>query len=177
MTPFILQPFPGHNSCRDFSLCGKISRENNICKINYELTGPLASLRIPSPTTTTERRDKLWQKTCFEMFWKTPEDSNYWELNLSPTGHWNVYAFNDYRKGMQQEKKICGITMASHRTPVQLTIDLTIELSPLLPHVTLLDLGINAILEHDDQTKSFWALAHGTDKPDFHQQKYFPICL
>ena len=31
-----------------------------------------------------------------------------------------------------------------------------------------LAIGLSAILEEEDGTKSYWALAHPPDKPDFH---------
>ena len=30
------------------------------------------------------------------------------------------------------------------------------------------ELGLSAVLEEKDGTKSYWALAHPTEKPDFH---------
>ncbi len=34
-------------------------------------------------------------------------------------------------------------------------------------------LGLSAVLEEKDGTKSYWALAHGGEKPDFHD----PVCF
>jgi hypothetical protein len=34
-------------------------------------------------------------------------------------------------------------------------------------------LGLSAVLEEKDGTKSYWALAHGADKPDFHLRDCF----
>ena len=34
-------------------------------------------------------------------------------------------------------------------------------------------LGLSAVLEEKDGTKSYWALAHAADKPDFHDAGCF----
>jgi hypothetical protein len=40
------------------------------------------------------------------------------------------------------------------------------------------ELGVSAILEEKDGTKSYWALAHPTgDKPDFHDRACFAAHL
>jgi len=33
--------------------------------------------------------------------------------------------------------------------------------------------GLSAVIEESDGTKSYWALAHGSDKPDFHDPDCF----
>jgi hypothetical protein len=38
-------------------------------------------------------------------------------------------------------------------------------------------LGLSAVLEEQDGTKSHWALAHGGDKPDFHDPACFTASL
>jgi hypothetical protein len=35
------------------------------------------------------------------------------------------------------------------------------------------DLGLSAVLEEKDGTKSYWALAHPAEKPDFHARNCF----
>ncbi|MGH6786431.1 MAG: GIY-YIG nuclease family protein, partial [Novosphingobium sp.] len=48
-----------------------------------------------------ERRDGLWQSTCFELFLMCP-DGRYFEFNLSPSTEWALYAFDSYRTGMRR---------------------------------------------------------------------------
>ena len=42
------------------------------------------------------RRDRLWEETCLELFLGEEGSERYWEFNLSPAGHWNVYRFEFY---------------------------------------------------------------------------------
>jgi hypothetical protein len=42
---------------------------------------------------------------------------------------------------------------------------------------TTWELGLSAVLEENDGTKSYWALAHPGDKPDFHAPGCFAARL
>ena len=57
----------------------------------------LSTLVLPSPLDDGPqhgtRRDGLWKATCFEAFLALPNQSRYWEINLSPNGDWAVYSF------------------------------------------------------------------------------------
>ena len=39
------------------------------------------------------------------------------------------------------------------------------------------DLGLSVVLEERDGTKSYWALEHASDKPDFHASDCFAAKL
>ena len=39
------------------------------------------------------------------------------------------------------------------------------------------DIGLTAVIEEEDGTKSYWALAHGAGPPDFHNPACFDYCL
>jgi len=53
-----------------------------------------------------KRADELWKATCFEAFIKNPNSKEYWELNIAPSGAWNFYYFSDYKKDMQEERRV-----------------------------------------------------------------------
>ena len=61
------------------------------------------------PADMPARRDRLWEETCFEFFLAVKNSPRYWEFNLSPAGHWNVYRFADYRQGMQEEPAFASL--------------------------------------------------------------------
>jgi hypothetical protein len=52
----------------------------------------LSTLVLPSPLEDGpqhgHRKDGLWTATCFEAFLALPDQSRYWEINLSPNGDW-----------------------------------------------------------------------------------------
>jgi hypothetical protein len=46
---------------------------------------------------------------------------------------------------------------------------------PELARAGHIDAGLAAVLESDDGSLSYWALAHGGEKPDFHDPASFAL--
>jgi hypothetical protein len=68
---------------------------------DYIVGEPPEALCLPAAVTPA-RVDGLWQRTCFELFLRRPDESGYCEFNFSPSGEWAAYRFDDYRAGMSQ---------------------------------------------------------------------------
>ena len=100
---FSLQPFSPIGPPLNFKITGHITRRSRQLAIRYDLRGDLAELVIPAPADLPARRHGLWEETCFEFFLGVKDSPRYWEFNLSPAGHWNVYRFAGYRQGMAEE--------------------------------------------------------------------------
>lgn len=128
---FTLSPFGMDPDRTGFQISGQIRRQRRMLTLHYRLQGPLAELEIPTLTTTPLRRNHLWKKTCFECFIGTAELSNYWEINLAPAGHWNIYHFNDYRKGMREKPAYKTLPMRAHARADVFEIRCDIDLAPI----------------------------------------------
>ena len=107
--------------------------------------------------------------TCFETFLGADGESAYREWNFAPSGEWAAYDFIAYREGR---------TDADAASPyVRIEDNLTwwaLGATIAVPAGPRWQLGLSAILEEKDGTKSYWALAHPDgDKPDFHD----PVCF
>ena len=119
-----------------------------------------------------ERQDNLWKHTCFEAFFAKPDSEQYWELNVAPSGHWNLYQFDAYRSGGREEPE------ASHRqrpgnTMIRCCCGISLNLAPWWTEPRLPELAITAVLETSTGALSYWALQHPGDKPDFHDRRSF----
>lgn len=116
------------------------------------------------------RIDELWRTTCFEAFLRAQGVEAYREWNFAPSGSWGAYDFNSRRAGMTQAE---GASPPYIRTEDNLTwwaLGATIALDAQTPW----QLGLSAVLEEKDGTKSYWALAHpNPEKPDFHDPDCF----
>ena len=124
MIVFNLHPFTGRDP-GGVNIQGAIERTPQALVLSIVLHGNLGDLVLPDGTERT-RCDNLWKSTCFEMFWAEEGRKNYWELNLAPNGAWNVYAFPDYRTGMNRENRVGEPpTNTEHTTD---TFSLTAEL-------------------------------------------------
>jgi hypothetical protein len=125
--------------------------------------------RIP-PATAPTRADELWKTTCFELFVNSQGGEGYFEFNFSPSTQWAAYSFTGYRDGM------ADLPIASPLIePVEDGTRAWVDLSglPRGPWRA----SLSAVIEETDGTKSYWALAHPAEKPDFHHPDCFVLEL
>lgn len=145
----------------------------------YSLGGELSNLSIPA-TLPPGQADRLWEHTCFEAFVGVVGSRAYREFNFSPSGQWAVYDFSGYRdrdESIVPAANIPNITV--RRSPDRLELD--VALAPaLLPDAlagATFQLGLSAVIEATDGSRSYWALAHPAAQPDFHHRGAFALML
>jgi hypothetical protein len=157
-----LQLFPHPSTPRpDLTLEVEVRRAGDLLSLEYRLGGAVMSVRWPEPQPR-ERADGLWRATCFEAF-VGDEEGGYVEVNLSPSGGWAAYAFDGYREGMRDLDVPPPVAAVRHAAQAfALTADVN------LPDGAGPRLGLSAVIEALDGSISYWALAHPSDKPDFH---------
>lgn len=145
-------------------------RAERVLSLEYVLAGPVDGVWRPE-TAARVRTDGLWQATCFEAFVRT-EAGGYVEYNLSPSGAWAAYRFDGYREGMR-ELELPAPFIVTRSAPGQfvLTADVT------LPEDAAGAAGLAAAIRGVDGVIGYWALAHPSDKPDFHHPDSFALDL
>jgi hypothetical protein len=115
------------------------------------------------------RADELWRTTCFEAFLREAGGDAYREWNFAPSGDWAAYDFAGYREGMEKA--------ATPSAPyIRLEDNLTwwgVGATIAVDADSRCELGLSAVLEQTDGAKSYWALAHAGEKPDFHDARCF----
>jgi hypothetical protein len=172
---FILQPFLLDDTLSDIYLEGSIQRQSNTLTIHYALSDPELMVSL-SPTALPTRKHNLWQETCFEFFLGIQNSERYWEFNLSPAGHWNIYRFDGYRQGMQDELAWDQLPFKAQQSKgVMLTLNL--DLSPIVMAQQKIELAIATVIQPKNGAPSYWALTHCASQPDFHHRKSFTIKL
>ena len=137
----------------------------------YHVT-PSDQLLLPA-ARQPQRTDGLWKSTCFELFAKPLGGDTYFEFNFSPSFQWAAYAFDGYRSGMRE---LAAEDPEIAVTPKSPHFFLAVEAMPLLPQVAM-QIGLSAVIEETDGTKSYWALRHPPGKPDFHHPDCFALEL
>jgi hypothetical protein len=125
--------------------------------------------------TSPERRDRLWEKTCFELFVQPARAETYVELNFSPSTQWAAYQFERYREGMRDFPLVIEPHIQRGDVEAGYVIEVDLDLSQF-PNLAL-QIGLSAVIEEIDGTKSYWALAHPPGKPDFHHRDCFALEL
>lgn len=119
---------------------------------------------MPQSQTST-RCDNLWKTTCFEIFWQPLDGSAYREFNLSPSGQWAAYDFDDFRQGMRNAPVGAIAVVCSHNGE---SLTFRAAIAADLPRPARV--ALNAVVENSDGTKQFWALAFPSGDPEFHAE-------
>lgn len=129
------------------------------------------ALQMPD-LTMASRRDELWKTTCFEIFLQPVGAETYFEFNLSPSTEWAVYRFERYRDGMSDLEMPVEPYVDRGDPSEDYIVEADIDLSAI-PQGQV-RIGLSAVIEERDGTKSYWALCHPPgDKPDFHHPDCF----
>jgi hypothetical protein len=142
-------------------------------RLRYELTGDLTQLRLPAQQAPAAV-DGLWEHSCFEAFIAVEGDSGYHEFNFSPSGQWAAYAFSDYRVRSDWTVSLAP-TIRFTQTDGHLLLEAVIAAADLPPNRASqpFQLGLTAVIEANDGSRSYWALHHPEAHPDFHHRAGF----
>lgn len=145
--------------------------------LGYELTGDLARLCIPAPQPSGAV-DGLWEHTCFELFVAVDGKAGYHEFNFSPSGQWAAYAFSDYRVRRAWtvgQAPVISFTLSKEH----LVLEAVIAAADLPQNMAgkPLQLGLTAVIEANDGSRTYWALHHPEPRPDFHHRAGFILSL
>jgi hypothetical protein len=176
-TAYSLEPFPSSNSLPSLEIKGQIDRRFERLAIDYHLSGDLKDIIIPHPVNSPIRQHELWEETCLEFFLGVSNSPQYWEINLSPTGDWNVYSFQDYRQGMQEEVAFSALPFRIQTQANAWQLDLEFDLSKIALTDSSLQIAICAVIKQINGEISYWALTHRGLQADFHRRDSFLVEL
>lgn len=138
----------------------------------FGVTAPMERFVIPQ-SDEPGRADELWRSTCFEAFLRQDCGEAYREWNFAPSGDWATYDFTGYRDGMANAAVASPPYVRVEDNFTWWALGATIAVSADAEW----QLGLSAVLEEKDGTKSYWALAHPAEKPDFHAPGCFAAKL
>jgi hypothetical protein len=172
---FSLKPFFPISPPLNIEVTGRIMRRSHLLAIRYDLRGDLERLVIPAPADVAARRSGLWEETCCEFFLGVKDSPRYWEFNLSPAGHWNVYRFDGYRQGMAEETALTSLPLSVRRRPDSLQLDLELEVGRIVSADQPLEVGIAAVIKLAGHGVTYWALIHPGPAADFHCRDTFLV--
>lgn len=174
-TAFELAPYPGAAVPAGARIQGTARRVGAILELEWRLQVPAEA--IPALAARPERRRELWEATCCECFLRSPEHAGYWELNLSPAGHWNVFRFLGYRTGMMDEPAVSALACTITRDAAGCEVRVALDTTALGLAEVAWELAIATVLAEPGGRISYWALAHPGEQPDFHHPEAFQLPL
>jgi hypothetical protein len=149
-------------------------------RIGFDVFGKMEAIAWPGDTLCAdgpwERGDELWKHTCFEAFLRVPDQRGYGELNLATSGRWAAYRFSDYRSGMRDAENVTVHKATWRIRPHRAGLHAVMQL-PWYSDEDVWAVGLSAVIEETDGTKSYWALRHPPGQPDFHHADCFALEL
>ncbi len=163
-----LIPYPDETQVYPEAISVEFEREGGLLWLRFIIDGNPDLIAWPGEAPVG-RADELWKHTCFEAFVTTAD--GYREFNLSPSGQWASYRFDGYREGMRPADEVCvveGLDGGSDYVALEGRIELPVEARKL---------ALSVVIETIDGAKTYWALAHPSDKPDFHHPDSFVLDL
>lgn len=173
-----LAPHPDTPCSAVRAISVEATREGARLSLRFEVSGDIAAIAFPR-WRNAARADELWRRTCLEAFVGDVGDGAYAEINLSPSNQWAVYAFDGYRKGMRSldgiERRDGVASQDATRYVLRAVFDL--DRLAFLSAADPWRLGLSAVIELKDGSKSYWALAHAPGQPDFHHRDAFAVSL
>ncbi|MCW5893286.1 MAG: hypothetical protein KIT14_22455 [bacterium] len=172
-----LVPFPGDVAFAALRVRAGARRAGGVLRCVWKLDGARAGLHLPPPSAVPRRADRLWEETCCEAFVAPAAGAAYWELNLAPSGDWNLYRFSGYREDMRWEERVAGLVdVATTTTADGWRLEAGIDLQAL-PELAAapLEVGLSVVLA--GAGRSFRALAHPAARADFHDRAAFMLRL
>jgi hypothetical protein len=157
---------------------GVIALADGNIVFRYRLQGDMARVRLPE-ADAPERRDRLWEHTCFEAFVGVESSTAYREFNFSPSGRWAAYDFADYRRRAADPVLAAPrITARATEGRLELQAGLSFSSLPSVPPGKSWLIGLSAVVEAVntiDDALSCWALRHPAPRPDFHLRDGFAL--
>lgn len=153
------------------------SRPDGSLTFAYRLWGDMARLLVPQEQAP-ERKDLLWEHTCFEAFIGVPGKTAYREFNFSPSGLWAAYAFSDYRQRDESFEPPDAPQITTRLFAGRLEVEATLAPGALPPGAKTLQIALSAVVETADTVEgshSYWALHHPAPRPDFHHRAGFAL--
>lgn len=158
-----LIPHPDHPPSAGTLVIASAVRSGDLLSLAFAVAGGKRPLTVAAGTGRT---DELWRHTCFEAFIRG-EDAGYREFNFSPGGAWAAYRFDGYREGMRDAAASPNMNWPGDTGTVSVTVGVPGDWR----------VGLTAIIEEADGTKSYWALSHPAGEPDFHHPDCFVLEL
>ena len=168
-----LVPHPAAGPSEEFKVWANVDHAASLgavatTNIWFGVGAPAERFVIPEEQEPA-RADELWKTTCFEAFLRAEGEEPYREWNFAPSGQWAAYDFTGHRDGM---------AAADLETPPYIRVEDNLIWWALGATIaveagTSWNMGLSAVLEEKNGTKSYWALAHSGEKPDFHDADCF----
>lgn len=147
--------------------------EKKLSELNQEMTLTYvlcqkdvdSHLFFPKKAEHLAQGSKLWEKTCFECFFFDEKSDEYFELNVSPEGKYDLLSFQKYR---EQNSKHPPIQI--HNLEIKRDQNFATLSFKLHTHFKSAYFISPTVILETHTGQHFFALSHDSDKADFHKK-------
>lgn len=149
--------------------------DNGALRFTYRIDAAPAGLLLPAEEMSLAQ-DNLWQHTCCEAFVGCVGQAAYREFNFSPSTCWAVYDFAGYRQRNPSWIARQAPQIEVRRDAAGFVLEACVA-PALLPAGKVFDISLTCVIESPEGDKTYWALQHAADQPDFHLRQSFQLTL
>ena len=163
-----LRPFNGEEL--PFKVQFLLDRQGSSIQFEFQVTDPNGLISWPENKQSRQRMNELWKETCFEIFLSEKNNDDYFEVNLTHQGNWNIYHFDNYRSPQPPEEtnqiELSSLVWDGHCLSGQLKTKIDLR---------ELDFSATAVIKTKKNETVYLAAHHAGAKPDFHLRNSFII--
>lgn len=141
--------------------------------LHYTIVGERSQLSVPTAESNLDPA-RLWEHTCCELFVAARDGDDYSEWNFSPSGQYTQFDFASYRKP-RQTSEAANCELLWEDSPDALAVQVRLSVPESLG--TTLCIGIACVIEDTTGVRSYWALQHPCERPDFHHRDGFALAF
>jgi hypothetical protein len=147
----------------------ELKLDAGVISVVYSFSGD----EFQSPTgdkKLMQRQDYLYENTCFELFLKPKNGEHYYEYHFALSGALNGYSLTHYRSPLTPLTDI-----VFKEIKLELISDRSLRATLPLPESKDAKdylINVTAVYKNNIRTQ-YYALSHGKEKADFHDQKQF----
>ena len=125
-----------------------------------------SNIFFPKSIKNLEKGFELWKKTCLECFFFDEKSDQYFEVNVSPEGKYDLMSFKSYRQKTNKEApiQVSDLTIKKSQSLITVSFHLKTEFS------SLYSISPTVILDTPAE-QLFFAQKHIKTRPDFHLKK------
>ena len=81
------------------------------------------------------------------------------------------------RVGFREETAFLELPFAFRASEQELSLDISVDLTPILQTQQEIQVGITSIIQTKDGSETYWALAHPGPQADFHLREGFALLI
>ncbi len=163
-----------HSQKTELNIESTLTLNANKISLHFKISGAIKKYQFPQKEEL-KRASELWKATCFELFLANSKTQTYYEINISPTLHWNIYRLEVYRAEPKEFVVSSEPLIKSREDKEHYKIDFELACKELdLAEFDQYNLAV--ILLNKQNEREFWAVNPVGESPDFHDRRGFIFC-